>query len=896
MADDAAGRSRVDSAVLDALLGHLPQGFVFLDLDTRIVRLSTFFATRLATTPAELIGRPLSDVVPALAEALAAARERVLARGESLLDVELFGIGGATRWSSNWHPVRDGAQRIVGIAILVTFMPDKVEAVEQHGSEPKHEALLRLALQSADAGIWQTDLVTGENTWGEGMAEMLGVPPERAAIESRRWPDYLYEGDKERVQREFLSLYERGPGQPWSIDFRARRFDGVLRWFSSRAVVVNEPDGGPKLIGMTQDITERKQVEQALEESESTLRSFYESSPLLMGVVEVNEDDGDIIHIYDSPATALFFEREADSAGNASARALGVPDEVIQRWVASYRASERGIAPIRFEYVHESSQGKLWLACVVAFIGRATSGRSRFSYVAADVTEQKTAEQALRASEERFRSVFEHAGTGVAIVDFDYRFQRCNPAFERIVGYRESELLALPLPELIHPEDRQGNVAQLERMRSQGTPCFEIENRYLRKGGEPVWVQKFVSRMPEEPGKPGCYLALVTDVTERKRAEAVLREADKRKNEFLATLAHELRNPLAPIRNAVHLLGQPFGPEAASRARELIDRQVSHMVRLIDDLLDIGRISSGKLELRRERVALTTVIEQAIETALPHMHGRSFNDSLPAEPIYLDADPVRIAQLFSNLLNNACKYTDVGGNIWLEVEREAGHVLVRVRDDGIGIASEHLPGLFEMFSQVAPALSRSQGGLGIGLSLVRGLVEMHCGSVSARSDGPGRGSEFTVRLPTADSASAAHTSRAEQAPLPTEPSRRVLVVDDNYDSAESLGMLLEMSGNVVEMAHDGLEAVQKSASFRPELILLDLGLPKLNGYDACRAIRKQPWGNDILIAALTGWGQEEDRDRSKQAGFDLHLLKPIAPEALFRLIRELDSHSSRTRM
>jgi CheY-like chemotaxis protein len=321
-----------------------------------------------------------------------------------------------------------------------------------------------------------------------------------------------------------------------------------------------------------------------------------------------------------------------------------------------------------------------------------------------------------------------------------------------------------------------------------------------------------------------------------------------------------------------------------------MERQVGQMVRLVDDLLDISRITRGKLQLRKEWIELAAAIQSAVEAARPAIdtQAHQFSVTLPPDPIYLDGDPIRLAQVFSNLLNNAAKYTGKGGHIWLTAERQDGEAVVSVRDTGIGIAAEHLAHVFEMFSQVTPALERSQGGLGIGLALVRGLVELHGGSVEARSPGPGRGSDFSVRLPVVKTpVQSRQESSAGGEKADAGPKHRILVVDDNRDAADSLALMLRLAGHDTRTAHDGLEAVQAAATFGPGVVLLDIGMPRMNGYEAARHIRQQPWGKNIVLVALTGWGQEEDKRRTFEAGFDHHLTKPVEPAALEKLLAGL---------
>jgi signal transduction histidine kinase len=384
-------------------------------------------------------------------------------------------------------------------------------------------------------------------------------------------------------------------------------------------------------------------------------------------------------------------------------------------------------------------------------------------------------------------------------------------------------------------------------------------------------------------------------VTERTNAlqasDAQLREANRRKDEFLATLAHELRNPLAPVRNAVQVLRlEGAATPRVQWASEMIERQVQAMSRLIDDLMDVSRINQGRIELRRERVELASVLQDAVDTSRPLIDelGHELAVSLPPLELPLDADPTRLAQAFMNLLNNAAKYMDSGGRIEVGVRREGDDVLVTVTDSGIGIAPDRLASVFEMFSQVETALERSRGGLGIGLSLTQRLIEMHGGSIRARSRGLGHGSEFLVRLPLApalvEKPAVDPHPHSLALPVPAGPELRILVADDNKDAADTLAMLLQMLGHAVLQVADGEAAVRAAVDFNPQVVLLDIGMPKLNGYEACRQIREQPGGTGMTVVAVTGWGQADDRRKSQDAGFDHHLVKPVNPGELVELI------------
>ena len=403
-------------------------------------------------------------------------------------------------------------------------------------------------------------------------------------------------------------------------------------------------------------------------------------------------------------------------------------------------------------------------------------------------------------------------------------------------------------------------------------------------------------QMEELHARVETHLKLRRLQIELEETNARLAKADRRKNEFLAMLAHELRNPLAPICNALQIMRltasrerQRPEDEAVQSASAMMERQVGQMVRLVDDLLDVSRISQGKIELRSGRIDLASVVHHAVEAIRPQCKSmdHALTVTLPPKPIFLNADPTRLAQVVGNLLNNASKFTDKGGQIWLTVEREGKQAVIRVRDNGIGIAADQLPRIFEMFVQIDTSLERSVSGLGIGLTLVKTLVEMHDGTVEVHSAGVGQGSEFVVRLPIVVEPPKTPPPEPTVSEPTTMITRRILVVDDNRDSAESLAMLLKLTGHETHTAYDGLEAVAAAATFRPEVVLLDIGLPKLNGYDACRKIREQPWGKGMALIALTGWGQDEDRRKSQEAGFDGHLVKPVDHATLTKLLAEL---------
>jgi two-component system CheB/CheR fusion protein len=372
----------------------------------------------------------------------------------------------------------------------------------------------------------------------------------------------------------------------------------------------------------------------------------------------------------------------------------------------------------------------------------------------------------------------------------------------------------------------------------------------------------------------------VIDVTDRKLAEQALRDADQRKDIFLATLAHELRNPLAPISNVVHLLRCADGRRRADHLMEMMERQVHQIVRLVDDLLELSRIAGGKIKLDRARVGLAEVVNDAIETSTPLVEaGRhSLEVSLPDEPVIVDADRVRLTQVLANLLNNAAKYTPCGGHIWLSAQRHACDAVISVRDDGIGIASDQLARIFDLFSQVHDPAGQNQGGLGIGLNMARSLVEMHGGTITVHSGGSGAGSEFTVRLPLADQADA--DAPAVRPGAVALDGQRILIVDDNRDAADSLSLLLQMEGAQVRVAYDGPAALAALETFPAHSVLLDLGMLDMDGYEVAQRLRRDPRLRTLRIAALTGWGQDSDRHHTRACGFDFHMTKPVDLDTL----------------
>lgn len=506
----------------------------------------------------------------------------------------------------------------------------------------------------------------------------------------------------------------------------------------------------------------------------------------------------------------------------------------------------------------------------------------------------------LRQSERRYRAIGESINYGVWICDAQGRAQYVSESFLQLLGITFEECKELGWTRALHPDDAEATAAAWQECVHSGSYWYR-EHRFLGADGRyhPLLAHGVAIR--DEQGTITGWAGINLDISRLKETEEALREADRRKDEFLATLAHELRNPLAPVRHATKILELPAATEAQRRwAREVIARQVQHMALLLDDLLDVSRITRGRLELKRDYVALDRLVANAVETAAPLIESKhhSLNVRLPQEPIGLFVDPLRMAQALSNLLTNAAKYTDAGGRIDVEAVLTQRGVDLIVRDTGIGLTESALSKVFEMFSQVESAKERSQGGLGIGLALVKGLVGLHGGRVEAASSGLGKGSRFTIHLP--DSAIVLQTSMpkldAGGETFSGDSTIKVLVADDNRDAADSLSMLLQISGYKAYVAHSGAEAIALAERERPLALVLDIGMPDMSGYEVARQLRETSWGRGALFIAVTGWGQMEDKQAAREAGFDHHLTKPVAGPELERILQRLRAAEVRPAM
>ncbi|HYG54378.1 MAG TPA: PAS domain-containing protein [Burkholderiales bacterium] len=644
---------------------------------------------------------------------------------------------------------------------------------------------------------------------------------------------------------------------------------------------LRDADGRRYIGTVAVDLTDLRRSQRELAEQREQLKLVTDS--MAVGVVRVSRE---LRYLWVNAVFAHWVgRRPEDVIGRRMEEIIG------EAGVRELRPHlERAQGGERVEYERLASQyralGRRWVHAVVAPVFDAERKPDGWVTVISDVHDRRRAEEALRAAQEQLQIVVDTIPATVLRCNRDGVIVWCNAAYARWVARPKEEIVGRSLIELRGEESMREVLPYIERVRTGEQVRYERIAEFKAFGRR--WVSATMTPTYEAGG--GAVSGWVTvsyDIHERKLMEEALRDADRKKDEFLATLAHELRNPLAPIRNAVAILRRKnvLDPELAW-SREVIERQVEQMSRLIDDLLDIARIASGKLFIRRERMTLERAIDMALETSRPNITaaGHSLSVVLPTERVLLEADPARLAQVFANLLNNAARYSEPRGAIRLSAEVEGDQVAISVEDEGIGFPSEVASQIFEPFSQFTRSNERGHGGLGIGLTLVKGIVTLHGGSVEAFSEGPGKGSQFTVRLPvvreTFRENLAPESGAADSSP---PPGFRVLVADDNRDAADSLQRILAMYGYEVQVAYDGTTAIALGESYAPSVAVLDIGMPGTSGYQVARALRAR-FGDRVKLVALTGWGQEGDRRKALEAGFDFHLTKPVDPGVLNELL------------
>ncbi|MFO1434017.1 MAG: PAS domain-containing protein [Candidatus Competibacteraceae bacterium] len=750
------------------------------------------------------------------------------------------------------------------------------------------EPHFRQLAEQSDLVFWFTALVPERVLYVSPAFDRLwGIPADRLYQDPRIWLAAIHVEDRPLVETAFACWID-GRAEHYDVCYRIVRPNGEVRWIHDRgAAVTRNAAGQPiQISGIADDITAQQHAEQALRASEERLSLAIDAAG--MGTWDADARTGEAIW---SATMFRMLGYEPEPTGKATTemwRRCVHPDDLSKVLRALDGAHcERALYAPEHRIIRVDNGLIVWLRAFGRFQYAESGEAVRFTGVCFDNTEHHLAEEKLRQSERLYRAIGESIDYGVWVCDPQGRNIYASESFLRLVGITQEQCSDFGWGDLLHPDDVDRTLAAWKAcVRTLGV--WDIEHRFRGVDGKYHPILARGVPVKDESGKVVCWAGINLDISRLKQAEASLRETDRRKDEFLAMLAHELRNPLAPIRNAVQIL-QVLGPAEPKLqwARDVIERQVRHLARLVDDLLDVSRLLRGKIVLRKAPVDLAAVIEHAVEISRPLIESRrqQLDVILPPRPVYLEGDLTRLAQALANLLNNAAKYTDEEGHIELVVEEAQGEMAIRVRDNGMGIPATLLPHIFDLFTQAERTPDRTQGGLGIGLTVVKNLVELHGGTIEAKSEGPGRGSEFIIRLPVrAAPESGGKAYKAEPARRSGSAEPRILVVDDNIDAAESVAMLLELEGYEVRTVHTGAAALALAPDFQPRVILLDLGLPGMDGYEVARRLRANPATQAVKLIALTGYGQAEDRQRSQAAGFDGHLVKPVDPKVLLRVI------------
>ncbi len=865
------------------LLGSVQMAIVMLGPDLRVRRFTPMAEKLLNLTPG-VIGRPLADIrlnldgLPDLEPLLTA----VLATG-SVNELEVRDKH--DRWYSlRLCPYRTLENKIDGAVVLLVDV-DAVKRAEQA------MAYLGAIVASSDDAIVSKDLDSVITSWNNGAERLFGYAAEDVIYKPIA---LLIPADRVDEEPGILERIRRGETVDHYETVRERK-DGSRVDISMTVSPIKEAAG--RIVGTAdifRDITERKRTEEQLRRSAEMFSKLVDLSPYGIYLL-----DSDLRIQRVSAGAKPVFGNVRPLIGRDFREAVRIiwsepfASELIDIFRHTLETGEPYLAPSLTERRHDVDvvESYEWQ------IHRVTLSDGHYGIVCYffDATRLRQAEYALRESEAQFRTLADAVPALIWVHDLGGR-EYVNRAYRDFLDLPLERIQQMQWAKYLHPEDAEEHLA-ISLRAAKDRSAFEAQFRFRRADGEYRWMKSIGRPRITADGTYLGYVGCSVDITDIKRMEDELRrfsaklsDSHRRTNEFLAILAHELRNPLAPIRNALQVLRmKDNNGQSIESASAMMERQVDQMVRLVDDLLDVSRISRGKIELRRERVELASVVHHAVEAArsFTESTGHELTVTLPPNPVYLNADPTRLAQVMGNLLHNAFKFTAEGGHVRLTAQREGELAVIRVRDTGIGIGADELPRIFDMFMQADTSLERSVSGLGIGLTLVKYLVNLHDGSVDVHSAGVGQGSEFVVSLPIMVETPSLPTPEPTLSESLPKKARRILVVDDNRDSATSLATLLKLAGHQTHTAYDGIEAVDAAAAFKPDVVLLDIGLPKLNGYEAARKIRQQPNGTDLVLVALTGWGQEKDRQKSRDAGFNTHMVKPVDLNALMQLLASL---------
>jgi PAS domain S-box-containing protein len=853
---------------------------LFADVEGRITQANQALLDMLGATPEWLIGKPWKDLTPSEYE------ER-----DAQATKELLETGTVQPYEKEYFRA-DGSRLPILMAATMLQTDNDFEAVGfvlDNSERKKSLETIRFQaslINAVDQAVVTTDMEGRITSWNRFAEHLFGYKAQEVIgkLVQEVTPATFVKDQAEEIMQSLLQ------GGSWKGEFFVQRKDGsVFPAYVTNSPVYDTLGKQTGVVGISFDLSEQKRAEASLRESEAQFRELANSMPQ---IVLQSDSEGRLV---------FFNERWLAYTGMSREQSLteGVwpalhPDDVETdkvRWKKAVATGE----PYEAEYRLRGQDGNYRWHLERAVPMRDDEGNiAHWFHAATDIDDFKGVQEALHTSEERLRLLVESAKDfAIFSLDTERRVTSWNPGAERIFGYSEKEIIGQSGDILFTPEDRAKGDPEREAEASRSRGRAANERWHSRKDGSRFYGSGAVTPLLHHDGTLLGFVKIMRDLTEQKQmtealqaSEAALREADKRKDEFLAVLAHELRNPLAPIRTSLEIMKRTKNKETEAEARAIIERQTHHMVRLIDDLLDISRITRGKIKLQKEKVDLLEIINMAIESSHPLIEEKhhELKVSLPQIPIALEADKTRLSQVFLNLLNNAAKYTEPGGKISLLAELEKSHVVVRVKDTGLGIPPEKLAGIFELFTRLERDVS--QEGLGIGLNLVKQLVEMHGGKVEAYSAGLNQGSEFTVRLPLLGVKIYREQTQVdvEEETTATPSSKRVLVIDDYEPNRKTISRLLHLMGHEVKTAASGEEGLSSLTTFQADIILLDLNMPGLNGFETAKRIRERPALQNVTLVALTGYGQEEDVQRTKEAGFDLHLVKPADIDKLEKVV------------
>lgn len=787
---------------------------------------------------------------------------------------------GSWRWIS-WNCTCSLQEQTI-FAVAQDVTQRKQSEVALQASEARHRLLFEnspLASYVFDATTFQFKAVNSAALKLYGYERdaflaltMLDIRPQEDLALARKVVQQLFDSSEVIAIHRQLDSGSR---------HRHQRSDGELLYVEPSVLRI-EWLGSPCFLVTVVDITERVRTEDELRKSEAFNRSLMEGS---VDCIKVLDAEGTIRHMNSAGLCLLEVDDAADVVGCNWPQLW--PFEQRSKASAALAAALRGDSA-SFQGFCPTAQGspKWWDVAVSPLRNSQTGKVSQVLAVSHDITARRASEQAVRESEERLTIALGAGQLGDWEIDLQSMRLTMSPTGKAHYGRLPHEEFCFEaFHEAIHPDDRALRDAAFAAC-VQDVGHYEAEYRVYWPDGSLHWISSRGKALPDQDGRAVRVIGVTTDVSEQKRSEQLLREADRRKDEFLATLAHELRNPLAPINNAVQLMKVAGGESQLGKLQQILERQVSHMVRLVDDLMEVSRISQGKIELRRTRIDLREVVDAAVESSRPLIEqaSHSFRWMRPSQPLHVHGDSIRLTQVVVNLLNNAARYTDPGGQVELTAGACRENALVEVSDNGIGIEQDQMPELFNMFSQGDARPDRPRAGLGVGLGLAAKLVEMHGGRIDVHSEGRGRGSRFSLSLPL--------VAGQDAAPLPLvappEPRRdttqRVLIVDDNVDAADTIAELLRFEGCEVRTCYGGRDALQLVDEWRPTTMLIDLGMADVDGYQVAKEIRSRPRLDEVKLLALTGWGQIEDKQRTRATGFDHHLVKPVDFLVLLKLL------------